>query len=46
MTEQETIYVLFLQDGTPKLRYFSIENVENAAGVLLGTNTAFERFGL
>ena len=46
--EQETIYVLFLHDGAPKLWYFSIENVENAnaAVVLSSINTAFERIGI
>ena len=45
VTEQEAIQVLFLQDGTPKLRYFSTENVENATMVLSSINPAFERFG-
>ena len=46
MTKQEAIYILFLQDGAPKLRYFSIENIENAnaAGVLSSIKTAFEKF--
>lgn len=46
--EQKTIYVLFLHDGTPKLWYLSIENVENAnaAMVLSSISTAFERFGI
>ena len=29
-TEQETIYVLFICEGTPVLEYLSIENVKNA----------------
>ena len=48
VTKQEVIFVLFPQDGTPKLRYFNIENVENAnaARVLSSINTSFERFGI
>lgn len=43
MTVQEAIYILFLQDGAPKTRYFSIENVEYGKTVLSSINT--ERFG-
>lgn len=42
------IYVLFLQDGAPTVKYFRIENVENANGdgVLASINNAFKRFGI
>ena len=30
VTEQEAMYILFLNDGVPKVRYFSVESVENA----------------
>ena len=42
------IYVLFLQDGAPTVKYFRIENVENANGdgVLASISNAFKRFGI
>lgn len=42
------IYVIFLQDGAPTVKYFGIENVENANGdgVLASINNAFKRFGV
>ena len=42
------IYALFLQDGAPTVKYFRIENVENANGdgVLASINNAFKRFGI
>ena len=48
VTEQEMIFVLFLQDSASKLRYFSTENVgnTNAVGILLSINPAFGRFGI
>ena len=30
VTEQEAMYILFLHDGIPKVRYFIIESVQNA----------------
>ena len=46
--EQEAIFILFLSDGFPALRYLSIESVDNATatGVLSSLTTAFERFGV
>ena len=46
--EQKAIFILFLSDGFPTLRYLSIESVDNAtaAGVLSSLTTAFERFGV
>ena len=48
VTEQEAIFILFLSDGFPALRYLSIESVDNvtATGVLSSLTTAFERFGV
>ena len=46
--EQENIFILFLSDGFPALRYLSIESVDNATatGVLSSLTTAFEKFGV
>ena len=46
--EEEAIYVLFLDDGIPKTKYFSIENIKhgNAEGLNDAIKTAFERFGI
>ena len=46
--EEEAIYVLFLDGGIPKTKYFSIENVKhgNAEGLHDAIKTAFERFGI
>ena len=46
--EQELIYVLFLNHGTPTLKYFSIESVTNAnaEGIKETIATAFSRFGI
>ena len=46
--EQEAIFILFLSDGFPALRYLSIESVDHATatGVLSSLTTAFERFGV
>ena len=48
VTKQEAIYILFLHDGIPKVRYFSVESISNAnaAGIHEGIKTAFERFGI
>ena len=48
VTEQGAIYILFLNDGVPKVRYFSIENVKNASsqGIHESIQTAFARFGI
>ena len=47
-TEQETIYVLFICEGTPLLKYLSIENVKNtdALGLKSTLEVAFNRFGI
>ena len=44
--EQEAIFILFLCDGFPALRYLSIESVDNATatGVLSSLTTAFEKY--
>ena len=46
--EEEAIYVLFSDDGIPKTKYFSIENVKhgNVEGLHDAIKTAFERFGI
>ena len=46
--EEEAIYVLFLDDGIPKTKYFSIGKVKhgNAEGLHDAIKTAFERFGI
>ena len=46
--EQEAIFILFLCDGFPALRYLSIESVDNATatGVLSSLTTAFEKSGV
>ena len=48
VTEQETIYVLFTCEGTPVLKYLSIENVKNvdAAGLKSTLEVAFDCFGI
>ena len=48
VTEQEAIYILFLNNGVPIVRYFSIESVKNAnaAGIHKSIQTAFNRFGV
>ena len=48
VTEQEGMYILFLNDGVPKVRYFSVESVKNAnaAGIHESIQTAFNRFGI
>ena len=48
VTEQEAMYILFLNDGVPKVRYFSVESVKNAnaAGIQESIQTAFNRFGV
>ena len=47
-TVQEAMYILFLNDGVPKVRYFSVESVKNAnaAGIHENIQTAFNRFGV
>ena len=47
-TVQEAMYILFLNDGVPKVRYFSVESVKNAnaAGIQESIQTAFNRFGV
>ena len=48
VTEQEAMYILFLNDGAPKVRYFSVKSVKNAnaAGIQESIQTAFNRFGV
>ena len=47
LTEQETIYILFIDGGVPALKYFSIESVKVADSVGLEEflENAFLRFG-
>ena len=47
-TEQETIYVLFICEGTPVLKYLSIENVKNAdaPGFKSTLEVAFSHFSI
>ena len=42
------MYILFLNDGVPKVRYFSVASVKNAnaAGIHESIQTAFNRFGI
>ena len=40
------IYVLFLQDGAPTVKYFGIVENANGDGVLASINNAFKRFGI
>ena len=42
------MYILFLYDGLPKVRYFSVESVKNAnaAAIHESSQTAFNRFGV
>jgi hypothetical protein len=48
VTENELIYLRFVEDGKPVNHYFSIENVEhaNAAGILQTIEQAFVKKGL
>ena len=48
VTEQEAMYILLLNDGVPKVWYFSVESVKNAnaAGVQESIQTTFNRFGV
>ena len=48
VTEQETKYILFLNDGVPKVQYFSVESIKNAnaAGIHKSIQTAFNRFSV
>ena len=48
VTEQEMIYVLFICEGTPVLKYLSIENVKNAdaPGLKSTLEVAFNRLGI
>lgn len=48
MVEQETINILFLHSGVPKLKYSSVENVKSAdtEGILQSLRIAFERTGI
>ena len=48
VTEQETIYVIFTCEGTPVLKYLSIENVKNvdAARLKSALEVAFDCFGI
>ena len=45
ITEQEVIYVLYLKDGAPSVRYLSIEtlNVANAPGIVASIEDAVKR---
>ena len=47
-SEQETIYILFICEGTPVLKYLSIESVKkaDAHGLKATLETAFNRFGI
>ena len=47
VTEQETIYILFICGGVPVLKYFSIESVKvaDSAGLKETLEKAFLRFG-
>ena len=46
--EQELIYVLFLNNGTPQVKFFSIESVKSAdaEGLLLSLKGSFNRIGI
>ena len=46
--EQQLIYVLFLNEGIPTLKYFSIESVSNAddKGIEETIKSAFARLGI
>ena len=48
VTEQKTIYVLFICEGTPVPKYLSIENVKNAdaPGLKSTLEVAFNCFGI
>ena len=48
VTEQETIYVIFICEGTTILKYLSIENVKNADALGLESTleVAFNHFGI
>ena len=48
VTEQELVYVLFLSEGTAKVKFLSIERVENAdaRGIKEAIKQAFEHFGI
>ena len=48
VSEQETIYILFICEGTPVLKYLSIESVKkaDAHGLKATFETAFNRFGI
>ena len=44
ITKQEVIYVLYLKDGVPTVRYLSIEtiNIANAPGIVASIKDAFK----
>ena len=46
--EQETVYLLFLCEGTPTVKYFSFKLVKkgDAARIIENIETAFKRFGI
>ena len=48
VTEQEAMCILLLNDGVPKVWYFSVESVKNAnaAGIHESIQTAFNRFDI
>ena len=48
LNKHETTYILFLNDGVPNIRYFSVESVKNAnaTGIHKSIQTAFNRFGI
>jgi hypothetical protein len=48
VVEQELVYVLFLSEGTPTLKFLSIESVKsgNAEGIRASIEEAFTRIGL
>ena len=48
ITEQEVIYVLYLLDGTPTVKYLSIESVKtaDAKGIIESLEEAFSRIGI
>ena len=48
IVEQEAIYILFLHNRVPKLRYLSVESVKSAdtEGVLQSLKIVFEKIGI
>ena len=46
--EQEVVYLLFLCEGTPAIKHFSVESVKmaHAARIIESIETVFNRFGI